>query len=375
MSSRICVESYKLSHHIQPVGGRHPYAEELCKLCTPFVAHIVRAQASQGMYYCAKQVILNSNDIELNDFKNNLGEDALIIGRIQTSTLTPTSANTASSTFSSDWKYAADFGLYDEDHLSCHVSSYFNCSCQFLQCQQLPCRHMFCCMILQSQKVQLDRINIGKHWLKPVVNNSSQPSVSSATFTQQRTESIIDLSTVVGRRTALMSACNQMVEAAIYSPGMTKACLNHLLTFSATYQQNNHSAVTKTKKTGRQPVSHNSSASKDSISSINVKQLEDEEEEDDEDDIIPISALRIGTNVMDAVDSRKDEDSDEYDMAISSLGIGNPPLCKSQHQRRKLPTNPAAPTTKGYKRASQISTKEKREQKKKEKSQSLGLIA
>jgi len=317
MKSEFEMLRVQFSSTIAPIGGSliHPFAEKMCVKVTPYAASIIRAQAAKAMQYGVKQHNIPDADNALSQFHQSLGDDALIIGSLTQSLddrddLIPL------------WKLRMDYGLNDGG-MKYHVSSWKDCSCQFYTCMQLPCRHMFSCMILQSDKVRLDDLVIGSHWLidQPTSAFSGMISIS-ATAAQQTAE----LRTLEGRRQSLTAACSQMIEIASSSIGSTKRCLKYIKNFVS------EGAIKNKSKEGK-------------------------------------------TNVMDAVDSRKDEDSDEYDMAISSLGIGNPPLCKSQHQRRKLPTNPAAPTTKGYKRASQISTKEKREQKKKEKSQSLGLIA
>ena len=88
-----------------------------------------------------------------------------------------------------------------------------------------------------------------------------------------------------------------------------------------------------------------------------------------------LSFHSVTTSSLSSREGEEVEEEEEDLLPISALGVGNPPLMKNQKKKRILPTNPAAPTNKGYKQAGLIARNEKRREKFAQRAQSAGFIS
>jgi len=288
----------KFSAQISPVGfdTHHPLVEGIASNPTPYAAHILRCQASRAMYYGKKNLIIPASNTELIKFSESLGSSMFIIGYIGDST-----------SDYEDWKLDMDFGLHDGG-IQYHVCSWNDCSCQFYKCHELPFRHMNHCCILDPDKVKLEQLYIGEHWMN-TPTYVSVPVVDPYLVVPAPTNSMeINLNTLARRRQILSCSCQQMIELASASKAVTKKCLNYVQQFIAGHTKN----LTSDSTTGN-------------------------------DDVVNLSSIGAGAG----------DGNDDKEIIISSLGIGvgNRPISKAQRKDRALPRNPSAPTTKVYKRA------------------------
>ena len=215
-------ESISLKHQftsmISPYGNiiRHSFAEALVAKCTPYAAHIIRVQAAMAMLYGQKNITINIDDAELKEFQKSLGDDGVTVGIIQAD----------ESDAIPEWKMAMDYGLNDGG-VKVHVSSWKQCSCQFYACYQLPCRHMFHCMMISPGKVKLEQLSIGSHW----ISKSPSHCVESILSTSKDPSLTMDIHTLDNRKKILSSVCSQMVEVASVTEGRTKECIKYVQDF------------------------------------------------------------------------------------------------------------------------------------------------
>jgi len=260
-------EAVTLKHYFatliapQGIDLRHTYADTLAEKCTTYAAHIIRAQAARAMLYGRKPCHIPTNQSELLQFKEDLGEDAIVVGLLQTDEHLSQGPH---------WKLEMDYGLNDNG-VKLHICSWKNCSCQFYKCWGLPCSHMFTAMIVSSDKVVLDEVVLAQHWIKKELRVSHTMSSSKPTVTDEG--ATIDMKTIDGRRKVLSVACSQVTDICCKSKGKTNKLLGYLDKFK-----------TMELTTSNEVKAHRKTSPDEGVGTA---------VDDEKDDEIPISSLGV----------------------------------------------------------------------------------